>query len=141
VVDKTLLASKLAELADRVQRVRVTCPDSVDELAADRDALEIVAFNLMLAVSVCADIAAHLIADQGWPVAQSFAQGFRSLAERGVVAEPTGEALCRAVALRNVVAHGYGRLNVAMVHAGATTGLSDLEGFAQEVAAWATTAS
>jgi uncharacterized protein YutE (UPF0331/DUF86 family) len=35
-----------------------------------------------------------------------------------------------------VIAHGYSRVDVAAVHAGATTGLGDLERFAREVAAW-----
>jgi uncharacterized protein YutE (UPF0331/DUF86 family) len=36
-----------------------------DELASDRDALDLVAFNLMLAVQAACDPASHLIADEG----------------------------------------------------------------------------
>jgi uncharacterized protein YutE (UPF0331/DUF86 family) len=137
VVDKTLLSAKLAELADRVDRIRTHSRPTVGELAADRDALDIVAFNLMLAITVCADIANHLIADEGWPAPQSLAESFERLEQQGVLDAATREHLCRAVGLRNVVAHGYGRVNVAMVHAGATQGLTDLENFAREVAEWA----
>ncbi len=139
MVDKTLLSSKLAELADRVERVRKHCPPTAGDLAADRDALDIVAFNLMLAVTVCADVANHLIADEGWPAPHSFAESFERLEQQGVLSAETSERLSRALGLRNVVAHGYSRINVGMVHAGATQGLTDLENFAREVAAWAST--
>jgi len=41
-----------------------------------------------------------------------------------------------AVGLRNVVAHGYAGVRPEMIHAAATTGLTDLEAFSREVAAW-----
>jgi uncharacterized protein YutE (UPF0331/DUF86 family) len=73
MVDRDLIAAKLAELADRVARVRTRCPPTVEELSEDRDALDVVSFNLMLAVQSCADIASHIIADEGWPPAREIA--------------------------------------------------------------------
>jgi uncharacterized protein YutE (UPF0331/DUF86 family) len=136
VVDRDLLAAKLAELSDRIARVRTRCPVTVDALRADRDALDLVSFNLMLAVQSCADIASHVIADEGWPSASNLAAAFNRLRDEGVIASGTAAALCRAVGLRNVVAHGYAGINPAMVHAAAMRGLGDLEAFAREVAAW-----
>lgn len=136
MVDRDLLAAKLAELADRITRVRTRCPATPDELRADRDALDLVSFNLMLAVQSCADIASHLISDEGWPSAANLASSFNRLRDEGVIAASTAAALCRAVGLRNVVAHGYAGINPAMVHAAATRGVADLDAFAREVAAW-----
>jgi uncharacterized protein YutE (UPF0331/DUF86 family) len=137
MVNRDLLAAKLAELAERVARVRARCPATVEALGADRDALEIVSFNLMLAVQSCADVASHLVADEGWAAAPSLAAGFQRLAEHGVLRAETAVALGRAVGLRNVVAHGYGAIDVGLVHAAATRGLVDLDAFAREVATWA----
>jgi len=139
MVDRTRVASKLAELADRIVRVRRHAKPSAAELVADRDAIDLVAFNLMLAVQAAADIASHLIADEGWPVASSLAESFQRLAERGVISSVSASALARAVGLRNIVAHGYGGADPTLVHAAATTGLADLEGFAREVASWVAT--
>jgi hypothetical protein len=44
------MAAKLAELEDRIERVRSHRTATADELAAQRDALDLVAFNLMLSV-------------------------------------------------------------------------------------------
>jgi uncharacterized protein YutE (UPF0331/DUF86 family) len=137
MVNRDLLAAKLAELAERVRRVRSRLPDSAEQLRSDRDALDIVSFNLMLCVQTTADIASHLIADEGWSSARTLADGFARLVEQGVVSAEVGEALKRAVGLRNVVAHGYSNLDVGLCYQAATAGLADLERFAQQVSAWA----
>jgi uncharacterized protein YutE (UPF0331/DUF86 family) len=137
MVNRDLLAAKLSELADRRERVRTHVPQTPDELLQDRDALDIVAFNRMLCVQICSDIASHLIADEGWASSQTLAQGFTRLHEHGVIMLRTSESLKRAVGLRNIVAHGYVGIDVEACHRAATTGLLDLEAFAQEVSAWA----
>lgn len=136
MVNPDLVAAKLSELADRVSRVRARVTPSAQELAADRDALELVAFNLMLAVQICADIASHVIADEGWPAARNLAEGFDRLRANGVIEAAVAAELMKAVGLRNVVAHGYAGLDVAKVHAAATAGVADLDRFATQVSAW-----
>ena len=137
MVDRDLVASKLGELAEYVARVRTRRTMTADDLRRDRDALDLVAFNLMLAVQVCADVASHVIADEGWPPATSLGGAFERLRDKRVISGSVSEALVRAVGLRNVIAHGYGGVHPEMVHAAATTGLADLEAFAREVATWA----
>ncbi len=137
MVDADLVAAKLSDLAERVARVRRHAGD-LATLSHDTDALDLVSFNLMLAVQICADIASHLIADEGWPAAKSLAQSFERLAEHGAIDEPTAEALGRAVGLRNVVAHGYSKVDVAAVHTASTAGLADLQAFARQIAAYCT---
>jgi uncharacterized protein YutE (UPF0331/DUF86 family) len=109
VVDADLVAARLRELADRIARVRARVPSQASTFAADRDALDLVAFNLMLAVQSCLDIASHLIADEKWPPAATLGEAFERLCEQGVLDRTTAEALRRATGLRNVVAHGYSR--------------------------------
>jgi uncharacterized protein YutE (UPF0331/DUF86 family) len=136
MVDRDLIAAKLAELADRVARIRAKCPATEDDFRNDRDALDVVSFNLMLALQSCADIASHIIADERWPVATNLAGGFNRLRDQGVITPGTAYALCRAVGLRNVVAHGYAGINPSMVYHAAVNGVADLDAFAKEVAAW-----
>ena len=136
MVNRDLVAAKLAELNDRVQRVRTHAPQSVEELEADRDRLDLVAFNLMLSVQICADIAGHVISDEGWPVARTLAEGFTRLQERGVITGATARSLRHAVGLRNVVAHGYAGIDPGMCYEASTAGLRDLESFAAELGRW-----
>ena len=136
MVDPDLVASKLSDLADHLERVRIRRKATAEELAGDRDALDLVAFNLMLAVQTCADIASHLIADEGWAAAASLGVAFERLRDQGVISARVCTALARAVGLRNVVAHGYASVRPEMIHAAATAGLADLETFSREVAHW-----
>ncbi len=137
MVDLDLIAAKLGELADRIARVRAARPASAAELAADRDALDLVSFNLMLAVQTCVDVASHLIADEGWPPAPDLATSFRRLHEHGVLDADLAGALGRAAGLRNVVAHMYTRVDPDLLFTAATRGLEDLERFARQVGSWA----
>ena len=56
MVDVNVVTSKMAELAMYIERVRSHCLVTEADLAADRDALDIVAFNLMLAIQTCINI-------------------------------------------------------------------------------------
>jgi uncharacterized protein YutE (UPF0331/DUF86 family) len=139
MVDADLVAAKLRELAERIARVRARVPSQTSTLAADRDTLELIAFNLMLALQSCLDIASHLIADEGWPPAVTLGEAFERLGERGVLDRTTAAALRRATGLRNVVAHGYSAAAPELLHQAATAGLADLERFSQQVSAWVRT--
>jgi uncharacterized protein YutE (UPF0331/DUF86 family) len=77
MVNADLVADKLRELAERIARVRARVPPQASALAGDRDTLELVAFNLMLAVQSCLDIASHLIADERWPLAGTLGEAFQ----------------------------------------------------------------
>jgi uncharacterized protein YutE (UPF0331/DUF86 family) len=137
MVNKDLLAAKLTELANRVARVRAHAPANPETLRLNRDTLDLVAFNLMLSVQTCADIASHVIADEGWPAARSLAEAFSRLEQQGVLLASTAEAMRRAIGLRNVVAHGYTQLDIELCFRAATKGVSDLDAFARELTAWA----
>lgn len=136
MVRRDIVVQKLAELTDRASRVRANQKPDAATLASDRDALDLVSFNLMLAVQACADLAAHIIADEGWPTPASLAESFERLCEHGVISRATADAFRLAVRFRNVVAHGYAGVDVAAVHAGSTRGLEDLDRFAREVSTW-----
>jgi uncharacterized protein YutE (UPF0331/DUF86 family) len=136
MVDADVVTAKLGELAERIRRAREHCPSSSGELAADRDALDLVSFNLMLAVQSCLDIASHIIADEGWEPATTLAGAFQGLSVHGVISSDTAAALGRAAGLRDIVAHGYAALDAAGIHDAAVTGSADLARFSSEVSAW-----
>lgn len=136
MVDRGVITAKLAELSDRMARVQKFRPENAEKLADDRQAQDLVSFNLMLAVQSCLDIASHLIADEAWPPAPDLATSFRRLREHRVIDGDTAAALGRAAGLRNVIAHVYGEVDTELLFAAATDGLEDLERFASQVAAW-----
>jgi len=136
MVDVNVVTAKLRELAERIARVRAHCPPTAAALAADRDALDLVSFNLMLAVQTCLDTASHLISDEGWAPAATYAEAFRILHDNGVISGQAAEQLGKATGLRNVVVHGYAGADPEQIHHAAVAGVADLERFGREVSAW-----
>ena len=136
MIDRNTVAAKLAELDKRVRRVMATRKDAADAYESDEIATELVAFNLMLAVQCTIDLAAHLIADQEWPLASTAGEQFDRRSEQGVILPALAAQLRKAVGLRNAVAHGYAQLGVDLLHQAATTGVDDLRAFTQQLATW-----
>jgi uncharacterized protein YutE (UPF0331/DUF86 family) len=134
MVDINVVSERLKQLSLRTAKVRALCPAGLEALTGD--ALDLVSFNLFLAVQICVDLATHLISDESWEPAATNREAFERLEERGVISHETVRALRQAIGLRNIVAHGYGGIDPAQIHAAATTGLPDLEGFAAELSAW-----
>lgn len=136
MVEVNVFSEKLKQLSKRIAKARAHCPADPEALAADSDLLDLVAFNLFLAVQTCLDLATYLIADKNWAPAATAREVFERLQEHEVISQETAQSLRRAVGLRNVVAHGYGSVDPLQIHTAASTGLPDLERFAAELSAW-----
>lgn len=134
MVDRAVLAEKIASVRDAVARIREVLPPSSDALLADRTRREVVILNLFIALQDCLALAAHWLADAGLDVPQSYAEVFRRLGERGVIDPELAARLAAAAGLRNLVAHRYGALDWQRIHAFAATRLDDLLAFCEALA-------
>ena len=139
MVDREVVAAKVAAIRDAVDRVRRTLPPTAGELAADRDRREIVALNLLVALQSCLALAAHWLADEGRQVPQSYRAVMLSLAEEGVLEVGLARRLGDAAGLRNLIAHQYARLDWERIHVLASQRLGDLEDFCSELSRRAAT--
>ena len=137
MINRNLLAAKWTELAQRLEQLKKHRKPTVDELEGDRDASELVAYNLMLAIQTCVDVANHVIADEGWAAPRTTGEAFARLAEHGVVPPALAAALRSAVGFRNVIVHGYAGLDLRPLHRTATSGVDEIEAFARSVTQWA----
>ena len=135
MVDKTLLASKIAAIRDAVARVQQLLPADRQAFAADRTAREVVLLNLFVAIQECMSLATHWLADEGLDVPPTYADVFRRLGERAVITQDLASRLATASGFRNLVAHQYGALNWARVYDIADEGLGDLLRFCDALAA------
>jgi len=135
VVDRPLLARKVAVVRDAVARIRSVLPPSREAFEADRTAREIVVLNLFVGIQACLDLATHWLADEGWTVPQRYGEIFLGLADHGIVPRPLAIRLVAAAGLRNLVAHQYGALEWARIYATASSSaLDDLEEFCAALA-------
>jgi uncharacterized protein YutE (UPF0331/DUF86 family) len=135
MVDKTLLASKIATIRDAVDRIRTVLPADRHAFTADRTCREVVILNLFVALQDCVSLATHWLADDGLDVPPTYAEVFRRLGERGVVSRDLAQRLAAASGFRNLVAHQYGVLDWTRIDAFARERLDDLLDFCDELAA------
>jgi uncharacterized protein YutE (UPF0331/DUF86 family) len=134
MVDKAILASKLAAIRDAIARVREVLPASAEAFKLDRTAREVVTLNVFIALQEAIALAAHWVADRGWSVPQSYADVFTVLGDRSVIDRDLARRLRAGAGLRNLIAHQYGVLNVDRVFEIATNELEDLLAFCQQLA-------
>lgn len=134
VVDKALVAAKVAAVRDATARVRTVLPASVQAFAADRTAREVVILNLLVAIQGCLDLATHWLADAGWEVPTSYAEVFAALARHDVIDSGLATRLAAAAGFRNLVAHQYGALDWRRVYVLASSDASDLDTFCSRIA-------
>lgn len=128
-----MIEAKLESLRRCLQRLRDKLPVSADDLAHDPDIQDIVALNLIRAVQVSADIAAHIVAERAWRVPATMGDGFLLLAEQGVLTSDTAQRMRAAVGFRNIAVHNYERIDWHIVQAILERHLDDFDTFAAAV--------
>lgn len=134
MVDRHVLAEKIASVREAVARVREVLPAERAAFLSDRTTREVVILNLFVALQDSMSLAAHWLSDAGLEVPQSYAQVFLRLGERGVLSLALAERLAAASGLRNLVAHRYGALDWSRIHEIASTRLDDLLQFCEVLA-------
>ena len=119
---------------DATERIREVLPAQRDAFVADRAAREIVTLNLFIALQECLSLATHWLADAGWEVPATYADVFRTLAERDVLEHDLAARMAAAAGLRNLIAHRYGALDWALIHDVASNHVEDLLRFCDVLA-------
>jgi uncharacterized protein YutE (UPF0331/DUF86 family) len=131
VLDVERLARLLRRTSEDLQRLR-----SVDRSALPDDevVLDHVKYRFVTAIEAAIDVAQHVCATEGWSTPPTNAEALRELHRRGVLDEPTGSGMARAVGFRNVLVHRYAEVDDRLVVA-QLDHLAVLESFVQQVTA------
>jgi len=140
-VDRAVIDRKLESLRRCVQRIRDKRPSSVDTLASDLDAQDVLVLNLSRAVQVCVDIGAHLLGSLDQPVPATMGETFSRLAEAAVLDAALADRLRRAVGFRNIAVHNYDAIDWQIVMALSGAPLQDFEDFARAIVGYTATRS
>jgi uncharacterized protein YutE (UPF0331/DUF86 family) len=134
MVDKAVLAKKLAAIRDAVARIREVLPNSAAAFHADRTVREIVILNLFIGLQEAIALATHWLADAGWDVPQSYGDAFATLADRHILEPELAQRLRAAAGLRNLIAHQYGTVDAGRIFELASNDLEDLLSFCRQLA-------
>jgi uncharacterized protein YutE (UPF0331/DUF86 family) len=92
-----------------------------------------VLLNLQRAVQAAIDMAAHIVASEGYGLPDSVAAAFSMLEAHGVIDAELSDRLRRMAGFRNIAIHNYQALDPAIVEAIVTRHLDDLRQFCTRV--------
>jgi len=131
VVDRDLVLKKLAFIETCVQELRTLArPDLLD-----RDIREerFVVHTLQLAAQATLDVASHIVSDRRLGEPETNRQLFDRLAAVGWLTTELTASLRDLAGFRNIVVHGYERLDLRIVRDVLANRLDDLLAFGQAI--------
>jgi uncharacterized protein YutE (UPF0331/DUF86 family) len=126
--DRDLLAAKTAAVERHLARVAAKLPPEPKDLKPLTDASDAVILHLWQAVQLVLDVAFAACLQRKLPTPGTYGEAFRLLARDAVIDGALAERLARAAGFRNVVAHAYETVDMA-VHAAARNGPADVRAF------------
>jgi uncharacterized protein YutE (UPF0331/DUF86 family) len=136
VIDEDRVLRLLRSIADDTAVLRQEAEASVDR-RRDPIWLRGIKYTFVTAIEACVDVAQHICATEGWGPPADNGDAVRLLGEHGVVTAELATSMRRAVGFRNVLVHGYIEVDDEIV-VGRLKGLSDLDEFVGQVAAYVT---
>jgi uncharacterized protein YutE (UPF0331/DUF86 family) len=129
MVERDVVVGKAATIERclaRVEEVRSRAPGVL--LPVDIE--DIVVLNVTGAVQAAADLAAHVVAAEGYGLPDSLAAGFTLLERHGVIDADLAAKMRQAMGFRNVAVHAYESVDPHVVEEIATHRLADVRRFA-----------
>ncbi len=95
--------------------------------------VQAVKYSLLEIIEACLDIASHIISARGFERAESYAEMFDILGRRGIISQELAEKLSDMARFRNLLVHGYGKVDNTRVLEIVKTELSDVEEFVRQI--------
>jgi uncharacterized protein YutE (UPF0331/DUF86 family) len=139
VTKPELVAHKASRVSARLARVRSGIAVGPEAFVSRIDLTEQVAFNMFLAIQESADIASHIVTDEGWGTPATVAEVFEFLQRNQVISAESAAAMGRGTRLRNLIAHAYGDLDAGKLFVAASAGVEQIEHYLAEVGTWVST--
>lgn len=128
MVDHDIIFAKTSSIQRCLKRINdVTKGDP--ETLKDLNVEEIVILNLQRAIQSSVDLAAHIVADEGWGMPRELRENFDLLSKNSVLNEDLTKRLRKMVGFRNIAVHEYETINTEILKSILRHNLKDLEEF------------
>ena len=129
MVRREVASAKLERATARLKDAEQLVARPLPEFSSDVAGRDLAAFYLFLAAQECIDLAAHWIADEGWPAPRDVGSAFDALADRGAIDRPLADEMRAVVRVRNRIGHGYASFDHERLHAEAPSGIAAMRRF------------
>jgi len=126
---EAVLAEKAAAVERHLARVAERLPEDPRDFQPSTDASDTVILHLWQAVQLIIDTAISVCLHFRLGTPPTYGDAFRRLAEEDLLNRELAERLARAAGFRNVVVHGYEKLDLERIYRAAQDGPADLRAF------------
>jgi uncharacterized protein YutE (UPF0331/DUF86 family) len=115
MVDPLRVQAMLDRLGAEIAALQRLSRTPAADLLADEDLLAAVKYRFVVAIEVCIDLGSHVVASDGLRAPNDYADTFTSLAEGGLLSEETAALLRDTARFRNLLVHGYAKIDDSRV--------------------------
>lgn len=112
MIDKDLIASKMSDLQESFEELRVILCEDARGIIEDHLKLHTVERLFQLIVDTAVDINTHIIIESEFHVPHDYQSTFITLGEHRILPMDFALKIAPSVGLRNLVVHKYGRVDV-----------------------------
>lgn len=132
-----IVLSKKESVERCVRQIRSYYQGRHDDIPFETNYLlqDAIAMNLQRACEQCIDLANHAVKEKKLGLPRESRDGFRLLAERGIVPRELAGRLERMVGFRNILVHEYQQVQIAVMRDIVEHHLADLLAFTDHVLA------
>lgn len=116
MVDSDRVRTKLSNLEGYLRGLAEQQDVGREEYLRDRDRRDIVERRFEKAIQACIDVAAHLVATEGYREPTDYGDFFRALEENDVISSELADRMVEMAGFRNVLAHEYARIDDGRVY-------------------------
>jgi len=129
------IEKKINSVLDRVNRLKKLSAaiSSFSQYQASPDSKDIAERNIQVAVEGCLDIAKLIISSKGLPEPRDNKGVFTVLAEAGIISAEILKFLVPMAGTRNVLVHGYDRVEDNIIYGVMKQHLDDFDVFTKEI--------
>jgi uncharacterized protein YutE (UPF0331/DUF86 family) len=132
MVDQDLITEKVGQIQNCLRRISEKTQKNPESLE-DLDTQDIFVLNTQRAIQTCIDLAAHIVADEGWGMPDNLKENFSLLEKNKLLSKDLSRQLQNMVGFRNIAVHEYSMLDLEILKSILTKNLADIEAFTQVV--------
>ena len=133
MVDRSLVLRKLASLEEYRGQIEEYSTITLESYRSDWKAQRIIERTLQMMIELCADIAGHVVSDDGLRTPANYADTFRVLGEEGILSSEQTAIMEKMAKFRNIVVHQYEAVDAEIVVLVLRKHLGDFASFAESI--------
>jgi uncharacterized protein YutE (UPF0331/DUF86 family) len=127
------LAFLLGELHEARGKLKGLAQISINELLADGQKIDLIKYNLIIAIQSAIDVCYHIVAKSENRAPEDYADCFLQLAQLGIIEDRFAQNLKEMARFRNLLVHMYGKVDDKRVCQILKDNLTDLDRFEEQI--------